>query len=164
MPRGSHHPVRAWLAPARSCQIHIPIINAPSCELVPSVENCDLGVICARLASPARGWIAQGRQMVAVVLKIFANAFRRIALVGIHQPEAGPVRILLADLLNNRSVAARYGAIAAQEYKYNHFAGIGAERINAATIKINCTLLGGGETRASQQRSRNDQSGSEFYP
>jgi hypothetical protein len=25
-------------------------------------------------------------------------------------------------------------------------------------------LLGGGETRASQQRSRNDQSGSEFYP
>src|SRR6478736_6108352 len=102
--------------------------------------------------------------MVSVVLEIFSNGFRRFALVGIHQPEAGPVRILLADLLDDWSVTARNRTIATQEYQHNHFAGTGSKRIDGATFKINCALLSRRETGACQQSSRNDPARSEFYP
>ena len=109
--------------------------------------------------------IAQCRQTVSVFGQVLPNCLRCLAFVGIHQPETDSVRILLADLLYDRGVAARNRAVSPQKYQHNDFAGAGSERIHRVTIKIHGALLRPAKATTSHaQRDHERQSIPEFNP
>ena len=67
--------------------------------------------------------VANCWQGVPIIVKIFSNRLRRVALIRIHEREPDIVFIALADALNHGRVATGDRTIAAQKDQDYDFAG-----------------------------------------
>src|SRR5713101_5153902 len=130
---------------AGTSEILVQVIDTAVIEqAVIGVENSSFrGNLDLSLSDECVLWIAQGGELVAVVLFMLANFFSGRRPAWIDEPQGNLRSVLGADSLNQRGIAVGDRAVSAHEDEHNRLSRSCQKGICRAAVEIQGRLLGG---------------------